>query len=258
MKKFYLIAVMTLMALTVSAQQRLSLSTYAGSNLEKVDGKECNVSVNRYLFHGWNTISLPFDVSESELTEVLGGDFRLERLIGVESAGNHVVLNFQDCKAGGIEANVPYILYFTGENGNCRIAKTAIISNNASSLTFSDGNETVTMAGAQMQTDGMGYYGILVKDNSEAKFTAVGSDNKGGFYATRCYVKLASGNGKTVSTNHLAAGETTGIAAVAQTGKLMDVYTISGQKVASKANASQLRSLKPGVYVINGQKVVVR
>ncbi len=39
MKKFYLIAVMTLMALTVSAQQRLSLSTYAGSNLEKVDGQ---------------------------------------------------------------------------------------------------------------------------------------------------------------------------------------------------------------------------
>ena len=50
----------------------------------------------------------------------------------------------------------------------------------------------------------------------------------------------------------------TGIAAVAQTGKLMDVFTISGQKVASKANASQLRSLKPGVYVINGQKVIVK
>lgn len=258
MKKFYLIAVMTLMALTVSAQQRLSLSTYAGSNLEKFDGQECNVTANRYLFHGWNTISLPFDVNESELSEALGGDFRLERLVGIESAGNNVLLNFQDCKTGGIEANVPYILYYYGENANCRIAKTAIISNDASSLTFSDGNETVTMAGAQKQTDGLGYYGILVKDNSEAKFSAVSNDNKGGFYATRCFVKLASGNGKTITTNHLAAGEITGISAVAKAGNLVDVYTISGQKVASKASAAQLRSLQPGVYVVNGQKVLVK
>ena len=257
-KKFYLIAVMTLMALTVSAQQKLTLSTYAGSNLEKVDGKECNVTVNRYLFHGWNTISLPFDVNESELSEALGGDFRLERLVGVESAGNNVVLNFQDCKASGIEANKPYILYFNGENANCRIAKTAIISNEASSLSFSDGIEVVTMAGAQKQTDGQGYYGILVKDNREAKFTAVTNENKGGFYATRCYVKLASGNGKTISTNHLAAGETTGISAITKVGNSVDVYTISGQKVASKANAAHLRNLQPGVYVINGQKVLVK
>lgn len=258
MKKFYLIAVMALVAFTVSAQQRLTLSTYAGSNLEKVDGQECNVSVNRYLFHGWNTISLPFNVSEIELGEALGSDFRLERLIGVESAGNDVVLNFQDCKAGGIEANVPYIIYYNGENASCRIAKTAVISNEVASLTFSDGRETVTMTGAQKQTDGMGYYGILVKDNSEAKFTAVSEENKGGFYATRCFVKLASGNVRNIRTNHLAAGETTGIAMVANAGKLVDVYTISGQKVASKADASRLRSLQPGVYVVNGQKVVVR
>lgn len=258
MKKFYLFAVMALMALTASAQQKLTLSTYAGTNLEKVDGVECNVTVNRYLFHGWNTLSLPFDMTEDEINEAFGSDCRLERLVSVQSAGNDVVLNFQDCKARGIEANVPYILHYNGENANRRFAKTAVISNEPAALTLSDGNETVTMACAQKQTEGKGFYGILVKDNQNAKFTAVGEENKGGFYATRCYVKLSSGTSKNVSTNHLAAGETTGIAMVANTGKAVDVYTVAGQKVASKANAAQIRNLQPGIYVINGQKVMVK
>lgn len=256
MKKIYLIAMMAVMSLAVSAQQTLQLSTYNGTKLEKFNGTECQVTANRYVFHGWNTLSLPFALTENELNEIFGADCRLERLVGVESNGRGLVLNFQDCKAEGVDANVPYILYFTGENSNKKISKQALITDAPAQLTFVvDGTgETVSMVGAQKHLDGAGFYGILAKDNAEALFTAV-PENSGGFYATRCYVKVGSGNSVSLSTNHLAAGEATAINGIANTSKRADVYNLSGVKVASKANLSQL---KPGVYVVDGQKVVVK
>ena len=63
MKKFYLIAIMAALTMTASAQQKLNISTYSGTDLARYDGVECNVSMNRYLFNGWNTIALPFDMT---------------------------------------------------------------------------------------------------------------------------------------------------------------------------------------------------
>ena len=67
MKKFYLIAIMAVATLTASAQQILNISTYSGTNLQKYDGTECKVNVNRYVFTGWNTIAMPFEMTEAEL-----------------------------------------------------------------------------------------------------------------------------------------------------------------------------------------------
>ena len=88
MKKFYLIAAMVLMTLAASAQQTLNISTYNGTNLARYDGQEYNVVVNRYMFTGWNTIALPFSVTEDELNEAFGSDCQLEKLVAVEANGN--------------------------------------------------------------------------------------------------------------------------------------------------------------------------
>ena len=84
MKKLLVIAAMAALSLGAQAQERLILSTYNGTNLAKYDGKVCNVTVNRYTFTGWNTIALPFSMSEQELNDVFGSDCRLERLISAE------------------------------------------------------------------------------------------------------------------------------------------------------------------------------
>ena len=101
------------------------------------------------------------------------------------------------------------------------------------------------------------FTGILAADNSEAKFVAV-DEAKGGFHATRCFVKLDSGNNTTLTTYHLAAGATTSISAIAAANGKVDVYSVSGVKVASGINAEQVQRLQPGVYVVNGQKVLVK
>ena len=258
MKKFYLIAAMALATLTTNAQQKLYLSTYNGTDIAKYDGATCDVTVNRYVFKGWNTVSLPFELSEQELNETFGSDCRLEKLVSVDETANGIQLNFQDCKANGMQANTPYILYYTGEAATKKIAKEALISNEAATLSYTTkSGETVSMCGAQKHLDGKGLYGVMAIDNADAKFVKVG-ENTNGFYATRCYIQLSSGNMQTLTTRHLAAGEVTGIQAVATEKEIVDVYSTSGAKVASKVRASKVNSLKPGIYVVKGQKVLVK
>lgn len=258
MKKFYLIAAMAVATLTASAQQKLYLSTYNGTNLENCDGKVYNVTVNRYVFQGWNTIALPFAVSEQELNETFGNDCKLEKLIGANQTNGGVQLYFQDCKAGGIEPNVPYILYFTGETANKKLVKEARINNSDAALNYTLPNgETVTMAAVLQKTQGTGCYGVLARDNAEAKFAKV-DESLNGFLATRCYIQLSSGNDTQLFTRHLAQGETMGIENVANDSKLVDVYNTAGVKVASQVRANQVSTLQPGIYVINGQKILVK
>lgn len=254
MKKFYLIAAMAFMALVANAQQKVTLSTYQGTNIEKYNGQELAVTVNRYVIRGWNTLCLPFDVTADELNEAFGSDCRLERLVGVESNSTGIVLNFQDCKAGGVKAGVPYILYYTGENASKKISKTATITRDRLPISFTDSRTgaTVTMNGAQQRTDATGLYGILARDNAEATF--VGTDDiTNGFYATRCFVEVSTGNKTPLFTHHIGEGEATSINSVARAGERVEVFNVSGVKVADRIDG-----LQPGVYVVKGRKVFVK
>lgn len=259
MKKFFTIAAMTVLALGLQAQTRLSLSTYNGTNLERYDGQVCNVTVNRYMFTGWNTIALPFAMSEQQLNETFGSDCRLERLVSVEDANGGITLNFINCKAGGMEANTPYMLYYTGETNNVRIVAEATVTNSQAALTFTtQSGERVTMEAARTHTDGEGLYGVLARDNSEVKFVAVGQEHTSGFYATRCYIRLSSGTTQMLTARHLGYGDATSISAIATQDELVDVYNMTGAKVASQVRAAEVNNLRPAIYIVKGQKVLVR
>lgn len=259
MKKMYLIAAMAVATLTANAQEKLMLSTYNGTNIEKFDGKMVDVTVNRYVFTGWNTLSLPFAMTESELNDLFGADCKLEKLVGAEQNGKNVTLMFQDCKANGVAANTPYILYYTGEAATKQIKKPALIYNEPSVLSYAikGSDNTVTMAGVSKHDAGIGYYGVLARDNSEARFVRV-DETTNGFYATRCYIQLSTNETLKLNTLHLAAGEVTAIETVAAKGSRFDVYNTQGLKVASQMNSADLHTLKSGIYVINGQKVLVK
>lgn len=257
MKKLFIIAAMAVATLGAQAQERLVLSTYAGTNIARYDGKVCNVSVSRYVFTGWNTIALPFDMSEQELNEIFGSDCRLECLSGAEDDANGIMLTFTDCKAGGMKANTPYMLYYTGEAGTKRIAKQAEISDGQAAVSFTtQSGEVVTMEGVRSHIEGKGVYGVLARDNAEVKFVSVDSENTNGFYATRCFVRLSSGNSKLVSARHL--GDATSINAIARQDEIVDVYNLAGAKVASQIRASEVSNLRPAIYIVKGQKILVK
>lgn len=256
MKKLYLIAAMAIATISGNAQEKLMLSTYNGTNVEKYDGKICNVTVNRYMFTGWNTIALPFDVSADELTATFGSDCKLERLVSAENVGDAVQLNFIDCKADGMQANTPYILYYAGEASNKKLTKEAqVINAQALTSVSTQRGDIVTMAGVQAKTSGIGFYGILAKDNAEARFAKVDA-SLSGFLATRCYVQL-NGSATQLLTKHLNPNEITSINAIARNGEKVDVYNVNGVRVAS-VRTSEVSNLQPGIYVVKGQKVLVK
>lgn len=259
MKKLLLMAAFALGCISASAQQTLTLSTYQGTDLSQYDGKRTNVSVSRYLYKGWNTISLPFAMTEAEVNEAFGNDCKLEVLAGVENDGMNVKLNFRNCKAEGLKANTPYILYYTGENGSKRFtASNALVRKAPATISYTaeGSGETVTMAAAQEKTPSTGLYGIMAQDNAEAAF--VNADGaSSGFYATRCYVKLSGGNFAQLSTNHIG-DDVTSIQAITRPGEAVDVFNLSGVKVASHISAADAKNLQKGIYLIKGKKVAIK
>jgi len=259
MKKLFLIAAMAVASLGMQAQTKLYLSTYNGTDLAKYDGKVCDVTVSRYVFTGWNTIALPFSMSEQELNDVFGSDCLLERLASAEDNAKGVMLNFINCKQEGLQANTPYMLYYTGEAVTKKIVKQAELTDAQAALAFTtQSGEVVTMEGARKHTAGEGLYGVLARDNAEVKFVSVGQENTSGFYATRCFIRLASGTAKELMAQHLGYGEATSINAIASGNELVDVYNLAGAKVATQIPAAQVSSLRPAVYIVKGQKILVK
>lgn len=257
MKKFLLMIAVAAMALTASAQKRVTLSTYSGTAVEKYAGQTCDVTITRYVLSGWNTLCLPCDVSAQDLAQALGANYRLERLEAVSQQGNDIELLFVDCKAEGVKAGVPYILYYGGETGNKKLTLSTELVSNLSpvSLTTQEGVE-VTMGGAAVKTDGRGKYGILAIDNSEARFTSVDGGKE--FYATRCYITTSGTTRYNLSTHHSDGNEITGIADIAAADEAVDVFNLMGQRVASGMRAADVNTLEPNIYVVKGRKILVK
>lgn len=257
MKKFYIIAMMAFAALTASAQS-VSISTYEGTDVTKHAGQQKKVNMNRFLYKGWNTISIPFDMTAAEVAEAFGDDCRLEALVGVENDAAGIKLNFQDCKSSGIKANTPYILYYNKESKSVKFTGEKTLKSAKASVKFTDSyGVEVTFCGADKKKNAEGLYGILAKDNADAAFVNV--DNiTNGFYATRCYIQLSTGNNATLRTNHIGEGDVTSVASVVKGGEKVDVYNISGVKVATNATISDINRMNKGIYVVKGNKIAVK
>ena len=258
MKKMICMIALASLALTAWSQTPLRLSTYSGTSVERYDGKQCDVTMSRYFYTGWNTIALPFDITEQEIDDVLGQGVKLERLVGVTQQGAEIMLNFQDCKSEGIKANQPYILYYPGETATKTFNVNSQVTNKESKVTMNtDCGVEVTMNGAAFKTDGKGLYGILAINNVDANFTSIDND-KAFFYATRCFISIPGEQHFTLTTNHLAKGEVTSITDIVAENDIVDVYNVLGMQVAHNIKASDVNNLVPNVYIVNGRKVLVK
>ncbi len=267
MKKFSLksiafAAVACMACATASAQLRVITNTVSPKDLSSYEGKTIDLSVFRYIHQGWNTICLPVSLTTDEVNNIFGKECRLEALVGVESTGTDTKLNFKDVKPDGLKANTPYILYSTLESGvrEIRQSKAQVVTDTVVQQ-FSDNiGTTVVFGGATKAGSADGIYGILVKDNSSATFVDA-SNVASGILASRCFIKLNGGETThTLTTNHLDYN-TTGVESVAgalASDELVDVYNISGVKVASKISPEQIRNLGKGAYIVKGKCFLVK
>lgn len=213
------------------------------------------VTLDRYLYSGWNTFCVPFALTQAQLEEAYGSGAVAKYLSGVTTDGAAATLHFTPEEGGGIEANKAYLLYLTADVTE---AKTF------SGVTLQPAGDCTTT----VNTDNGGYYtfqGILAPTTLATNDTQYFLNSTGTAFvlpradsnpmkATRAYiiVPTPAGSAQGRQYNFDFNGTTTGIDNVNISG-LEDGsawYTISGIRVN--------RPAAKGVYIHNGRKVIVK
>ena len=227
-------------ALQMSAQRTVYVNTMQGNDLSKYDQQTVNVTSFRVVFQGWNTICLPFGMTEAELNATFGNDCRLETLTDVRVNGTEQTLVFGDVKAQGLEAGKPYILWYGGESNYVTIR---LQGKQLTTEQHPIHIGAITFSGIAEQTEGTGRYGILARDNATAQFVSVGG-TVNGFFATRCAIDNdLQGNLLTVH------GDATGVASLSTVngGQQTAAFNLAGQRVGADHR---------GITVQDGHKVL--
>ena len=212
------------------------------------------VTLDRYLYSGWNTFCVPFALTQAQLEEAYGSGAVAKYLSDVTTGAEGATLHFTPENGGGIEANKAYLLYLTADVTE---AKTF------SGVTLQPaGKFTTTVTAA----DGGDYtfQGILVPTTLATNDTQYFLNSAGTAFvlpradsspmkATRAYiiVPTPAGSAQGRQYNFDFNGTTTAIDNVTTSGMEDGAwYTISGIRVN--------RPAAKGVYIHNGRKVIVK
>lgn len=238
----------------------VSLPTISLSESEenKIETKsDISISLNRKLVKGvWNTICLPFDVSEAQAKSAFGADVRIAAL-NAESKGN--TLMFDNKTAEGIKAAMPYLIMpsevkaddkYEFYNVSIKPENTA----SAATVSTSDGfafkgiyNKVDITKDINNQETSDSYAAFLGANNT--LFKAKSGTTTKGFrayfvipYSTAASALRVVVDGNATSIKNINCGVEESDDAV---------YNLQGQRVDT-------RSLMPGLYIKAGKKFVVR
>ena len=195
--------------------------------------------------NSWNSLCVPFAISEAEVKDQFGNDAKVAEFTGATAT----TLEFSSCT--GIEAGKPYLVYIP-EGANKSEFTFKGISHFAGTPTdvvqHGSANEKTTFHGYfYKSTAPKGSYVLrknlvyhLVSDMAIKGFRAVLID---GTNATRVFTQWS------------LDGTTTGIGNIdANVIQRYNVYNTNGQMV--RHAATSLDDLPHGVYIVNGKKVI--
>lgn len=225
------------------------------------ENKDVNVTIKRTFYKDgdWNTLCLPFDVSEEEVKTAFGDDAKLRQVDEANSKGNTVAFT----EANAIKAGVPYLIKFD-----------KVAENADQPQEFNHTFEGVTLtkkveysALADMDIIFAGSYSAFTPEdflkeyntcNVVASMAAANTLKK--VYAGTTIKGLRAVFGLASSVQPQAVkviidGTATGIGDLHVDGTTVAngrVYNLNGQCVGTS-----LEGLKAGVYIQNGKKVII-
>ena len=257
MKKLML----TLMAVAMTmapamAQKRVK---YLSTTSEKLNVSELQVpdqpvTINRYLFAGYNTICLPMTLSAEQLQKA-AKDVRVERFAGIKQEGESLNLYFVDCTADGIQAGVPYLIFSPRiQNLSARSTDAMGVNNELKAIRMSDavGNRIVFSSSYESVTGEAKRYGIPAKQDVEVlESVLMPTDSEKTFLPTRCGFTWEQQNAtaKNLVIKHEAAADDISDIAVDGEKKAV-IYDLSGRRVNN--------TKQKGIYVVDGKKTAVK
>lgn len=195
--------------------------------------------------NSWNSLCVPFAISEAEVKDQFGNDAKVAKFTGATAT----TLEFSTCT--GIEAGKPYLVYIPEGATQTKFTfkgVTAFASQPTDVVLQGSTNEKTTFHGYfYKSTAPKGSYVLrknlvyhLVSDMDIKGFRAVLID---GTNATRVFTQWS------------LDGTTTGIGNIDATViQRYNVYNTNGQMV--RHAATSLDDLPHGVYIVNGKKVI--
>lgn len=252
-RRFFLDEVMIKKVNAVSPKE-ITLDENGDNIVEKAEN--VNVTLKRTLYGdgGWNTLCVPFTLTEAQTKAAFGNNVELRELESV--AGN--TLTFKTVNS--VTANVPCLIKVTAAGNEYKfegVSTTAVKNNRDYTLSLVEGN--ILFLGIYSAMDVVeadlvgsstnGYYAFLGANNTFFKAKA-GTTMK----AFRAFFSVPND----VNTKQLKAvidGTTTGLEDLVIDGVKANgrVYNLNGQYVGNSLNG-----LQPGLYIQNGKKIVIK
>lgn len=246
----------------------------------------------KFAVNKWNSFIVPFNIDGAKVKTAFSGDteatqVKVSRFEKINNLSDRIQIIFQkvDLDKEGITAGEPYIIW---------VGKDADIKDKSTSYSFKYGNSNVTVTGPIYHIDGIvpqaytdadptkiegdvTFHGFYYKPTAGApshSYLLSGGDmyhltnNYVGnsLVGTCWYMTIPSASAKKVSFSFEGENTPTAIEMVEMNPSMSDnavaggrnsnfIYNLSGQCVAMK---DQVKSLKPGIYVCNGKKIIVR
>lgn len=204
---------------------------------------EAHVVLNRKFLMGWNTICLPFATTPEA---VAGTGAKAQAFAGAGADGLDFVV------AETMTANTPYLIYVPADTeAQTFIANVNLEEATPASVKYGDftfkGNYVANMP----MTD---LYGVADKDGVQKIMKGSTNAKLQGTRAYFDYSGTSSVSGMRINLE--GQGDVTSIDGVQVLSGSFDIYNLQGIRV--RTAATSLEGLTPGVYVVNGKKVMVK
>lgn len=209
-----------------------------GNIIGYYDGRKVNITVNRKLNTGmWNTICLPFDISD--FSSIVSAS-RLAELNGYDSGSNSLEFkSTEDLKAG-----VPYLVFPEEDVTSIVINGTYINSVLTpvveSTYTFKGIFDPATLYAGDKNV-------LFLGNDNTLYYPNVTNDLK----AFHAYFETSTGNSANICIDGISSGITT-----TTLDSLSDdsmIYNINGQSIGTS-----VEQLPKGVYVRSGNKIIIK
>ena len=254
--------VLTLIAATALCTQAAAQSRVKSlnANTDKLDVEQLQVegqkvTLSRYLFAGYNTLCLPMSMTAEQLAAA-AKDVKVERLAAIKQEGTTLNLYFVECTREGIQAGMPYLIYSpTSQNLRATNTEAMNVGTELKMVRLNDGTGNQVSFGSGWSTiRKAGRYGIPAKqDVTPLESVLVRTDADKNFLPTRCgftWDEQAS-TARELQIQHMAdMAEVTAVTGITKSQMEADYYDLNGRKVNG--------NVKKGVYVVGGEKTIVR
>ena len=243
-----------------------------------------NIELNRSLTAGrWATLCLPFKLVWREMKQLYGIE-KTYYYTGTTFSGHYAVLNFTGID-NGLRANTPVLVKVPEDAGNKTTTGTAedpitetshygtngglifrnYVCKSGTPIAYDTASERLFNFVGTYEVINMPLWSVYVRNKNGVDEMVQKQDatKNNWLQATRAYFQIDSSVADPASVKLMSFTVDdieTGIMAIEPDGQMTvtsgNIYDLNGRMV--RANAKTLEGLKPGIYVVDGRKVIVK